>query len=374
MARLTLNGMYEYDNSIFDGMILPEGYDRDALFFEIMQRSGQLYPYHQQPGILKSAIRLWFARNYLNFDRTMEALQAEYNPIENYDRYEDWTRTPNLTDEDTHAGTDSTAHSGYDDLVRSGFDTVANTGTDTTTHSGTDTTEHSGKDTTTHSGKDTTDHSGKDTTDHSGKDTTKHTGTDSTDHTYTNYKETMTMAGGHTTEEQVSAYDNASYQPSKKTIETFGDPSTRTDEKAITGSHADDLTHGHQEEFTHGHKEELTHGLKEELTHGHKEELEHGLTEELTHGHTEELEHGLTETTTRGTTDTSNYNSSESTTYGSTVTGRHTGTESYTAHLHGNIGVTTNQQMITSEIELRKYDVYVDIAGRFEHEFLVQIY
>lgn len=326
MARLTLNGMYEYDPTLFEGMVLPEDYDRDSLLFEILQRSGQLYPYHQQPLMLKTAIRLWFARNFLNFDRTMEALMSEYDPIENYNRFEDWTRTPDLTDTDQKTGQDSTAHSGNDSLVHTGTDTVADTGKDTTTHSG------------------------KDTTDHSGKDTTDNSGTDSTLHTFTNYKETVTEAGGKTTEEQVSAFDSGTYQASKKTIETYGDPSTRTTEKAITGSNTDALTHGHKEELTHGHKEELTHGHKEELEHGH------------------------TETTTRGTTDTQNFNSSEATTYGSTVTGRHTGTEKYTAHLHGNIGVTTTQQMITQEIELRKYDVYNDIAMRFEHEFLVQVY
>ena len=51
-----------------------------------------------------------------------------------------------------------------------------------------------------------------------------------------------------------------------------------------------------------------------------------------------------------------------------------TGKEDFTSHIHGNIGVTTNQQMIQSEIELRKFDIYVDIAMRFEHEFLVQVY
>ena len=310
MARLTLNGMYEYDNTLFEGMILPPDYNTDALFFEIMNRSGQLYPYHQQPAVLKSAIRLWFARNYLNFDRSMEALTAEYDPVENYNKRLDSTRTPDLTDTDTKAGSDSTAHSGYDSLAHTGIDTVAN--------------------------------SGKDTTAHSGKDTTDNSGTDSTVHSYDQYKETVGMSGSHVTEEQVSAYDQSGYQPSKKTIETFGDPTSRKDEKSITGSNTDALTHGHKEELTHGHKEELT--------------------------------HGLTETTTRGTTDTSTYNSSEATTYGTTVTGRHTGNEMYAEHVHGNIGVTTTQDMITQELELRKFDIYVDIAARFEHEFMVQVY
>lgn len=291
MGRLTLNGMYEYDNTIFDGMILPEGYDRDALFMEIMNRSGQLYPYHQQPGVLKSAIRLWFSRNFLNFDRIMEAYSAEYNPIENYDRYENWTRTPDLEDTSTHTGKDSTDHSGNDSLVKTGQDTVTNSGTDTTAH----------------------------------------TGTDTTDHTYTNYKESMDYSGSKITEEQVSAFDNANYQPSKKTTET---PSQLDEEKSITGSHADELTHGHIEELTHG----------------------------------------LVETTVKGTTDTQNYNSSEATTYGSTVTDRHTGNEQYYNYTHGNIGIRSSQELITQELELRKYDVYLDIAARFEHEFMVQVY
>ena len=342
MARLTLNGMYEYEPTLFEGMVLTEGYDKDALLFEILQRSGQLYPYHQQPGILKTAIRLWFARNFLNFDRTMEALTAEYNPIENYDRYVDWTRTPDLTDTNEKTGNDTLEHTGKDTLEHSG--------TDTTEHSGKDTTEHSGKDTTEHSGKDTTEHSGKDTTAHTGKDTTAHTGTDNNDHTYTNYKETMTYSGGHTTEEQVAAYDSATYQASKKTIETFGDPSTRTDEKAITGSHKDALTHGETVDLTHGEQIDLTHGEQIDLTHGEKVDLTHGLTEDQS------------------------YNSTETTNYGSTLTGRHTGTEDYTEHTHGNIGIRSSQELINQEIELRKYDIYVDIAGRFEHEFLVQVY
>lgn len=42
---------------------------------------------------------------------------------------------------------------------------------------------------------------------------------------------------------------------------------------------------------------------------------------------------------------------------------------------HGNIGVTTSQQMIESEMELRiKYPFYNLLAREFEHEFLVEIY
>lgn len=43
-------------------------------------------------------------------------------------------------------------------------------------------------------------------------------------------------------------------------------------------------------------------------------------------------------------------------------------------HSHGNIGVTTNQEMISEELELRKYDLYKQIALLFEDEFTVAVY
>ena len=45
-----------------------------------------------------------------------------------------------------------------------------------------------------------------------------------------------------------------------------------------------------------------------------------------------------------------------------------------TARTHGNIGVTTTQQMINSELELRKKNLYEDIANLFCEQFCLLIY
>lgn len=73
---------------------------------------------------------------------------------------------------------------------------------------------------------------------------------------------------------------------------------------------------------------------------------------------------------TVGSNTTESQNSSEATTtYGKVQD------EKELAHIHGNIGVTTNQQMITAELEMRiQYDLYNTIARLFEHEFLIQVY
>lgn len=47
----------------------------------------------------------------------------------------------------------------------------------------------------------------------------------------------------------------------------------------------------------------------------------------------------------------------------------------HNGRIHGNIGVTTNQQMITAEIELRcRYQVEIVIIQQFKAEFCLQIY
>ena len=92
MARVTLWGFYQYDKTLFDGIVLPNGIDKDNLVSDIMRNSGDLYPYHQIPEYLKRNINFWFARRLFDFERMYEALRVEYSPIENYDRKENIKR------------------------------------------------------------------------------------------------------------------------------------------------------------------------------------------------------------------------------------------------------------------------------------------
>lgn len=48
--------------------------------------------------------------------------------------------------------------------------------------------------------------------------------------------------------------------------------------------------------------------------------------------------------------------------------------EKHGLHSHGNIGVTTNQEMINEELKLRRYDLYKQIALLFEDEFTITVY
>ena len=92
MARITVWGFYQYDKTLFDNIVLPEGIDKDNLVSDIMRNSGDLYPYHQVPEYLTKNITFWFSRRLFDFERMYEALRVEYSPIENYDRKENTTR------------------------------------------------------------------------------------------------------------------------------------------------------------------------------------------------------------------------------------------------------------------------------------------
>ena len=92
MARITLWGFYQYDKTLFDGIVLPDGIDKDNLIADIMRNSGDLYPYHQVLEYPKRNINFWFARRLFDFERMYEALRTDYSPIENYDRKENITR------------------------------------------------------------------------------------------------------------------------------------------------------------------------------------------------------------------------------------------------------------------------------------------
>ena len=55
--------------------------------------------------------------------------------------------------------------------------------------------------------------------------------------------------------------------------------------------------------------------------------------------------------------------------------GKRDGTEKYTEHTHGNIGVTSNVQLINEETELlRRFNVYDWIAERIEETFFIMVY
>lgn len=87
--NLTLIGMYNYDSTIFDDLTLPPEIDKQLFIDNLLIRSGEFELLYPDAGFLKPAINVWGRKWYPTFEKWIEGQKATWNPIENYDRYEE---------------------------------------------------------------------------------------------------------------------------------------------------------------------------------------------------------------------------------------------------------------------------------------------
>lgn len=262
MALLTVMGLYNYDNTIFDNLMLPDGVDKPTLVDNIILETAELECIYPTPVFLKTAIGLWSNVQFLTWDRVYSAMNLEYNPIENYDRQE------------TETTTGTRAHSGKDTTVRSGS------------------TAHTGKDTTTHSG-------------------------------------TVSETGSTTGSSQGSASESGT---TTNKIAGF-DSTTLVDHDSSTGSN----TRQSSDSTTGSNTRSGTDSATDELTHG--ETVTNSATDELTHG--EQI----------------------------------ADSGSRTSRIRGNIGVTTSQMMLQSELDIApNLNIYKYITADFRKRFCIEVY
>ena len=90
-AKITLIGLYQFDNMLFEQLNLPEGLNKQTLIDNILLRSGDFEVLYPDPDFMKDAIGAWDRKWYDTFKRWIDALNIDYDPLENYNRYEHWT-------------------------------------------------------------------------------------------------------------------------------------------------------------------------------------------------------------------------------------------------------------------------------------------
>ena len=90
MQRITLIGFYNYNPNLFDDLILPEAYDKNTFIESLLIEHGEKLVLYSDYDFMKYSIGAWGRKWSMELTRIAEALMAEYNPIWNYDRYEEW--------------------------------------------------------------------------------------------------------------------------------------------------------------------------------------------------------------------------------------------------------------------------------------------
>ena len=97
IAKITLTGqeiwLQKNNQSVFDLLSLPEGIEKDNVVDNIILECGEFETLYSDPFFMRTAIGTWSNKHYRTFEKWIAALNLEYNPLENYDRQEDWTDT-----------------------------------------------------------------------------------------------------------------------------------------------------------------------------------------------------------------------------------------------------------------------------------------
>lgn len=235
--KLTLRGIYRYALAngldILQWLTAPPGVDHVTLVETILDKSEEFEVVYTNPYTIMDRVKRINASHYDTFRRWAEALAIEYNPLENYDRYEDTLNTDSGTVKNTYTHESST--SGSTDAVANNSTDIVDTG--------------------------------------SSEDTGK-----------------------------VSVYDSDTFHNKTQ------DLTTRSDHSVTTGS-----------------------------------------------------DHNVTDSSTRGSNEGQTLDDTDM-------------QHSTVSHIHGNIGVTTNDQMLSSYLQTRRFNIYEEIAAIYIDELCIKVY
>ena len=92
---LSIYTLYNYDNTLFDDMVLPGELDAEILTDNIILELSELELLYNDPEFMKFAIARWSNKELANWQKLYATTVLDYNVIENYNR------TENVTDLET---------------------------------------------------------------------------------------------------------------------------------------------------------------------------------------------------------------------------------------------------------------------------------
>ena len=326
-VNLSPLGLYQWDQTIFDLMQIPSALDKPTLVDNLLAETAELEVLYPNPVVFKNLVGVWSAKQLDIWNRLYATTQYEYNPIENYNRYE--TGSDSGTGRTTHSGTDTT--------------------TETTTHGGTD-----GRTEAISTG-------GKDTL-----DMTRREG--GTEAVATNKREGGSESENTTSSVELGGQDEVTGNDVKgHWIAGYDSQPSGQSDGLVKQTRDEDDAHTVTE---YGKTEDGT-GSKT-TTFG------------KTNTDTETTDFGKTETNKDETTYGKTENVQETKTYGETIGktggithGEQVATQNegeHELHAHGNIGITTTQKLIREQRDIDLFNLYDIIIEDFKMRFCILVY
>lgn len=103
-ATVSLLGLKRLNDGILDELVVPDGVDVDLVKDNLLAETAELEVIYPDAMFMQAMIGRWSAKELPIWGRLYKTTLLEYNPIENYDRMEEWTEA-----EDTKKNTEADA-------------------------------------------------------------------------------------------------------------------------------------------------------------------------------------------------------------------------------------------------------------------------
>ena len=93
MAMLSLLGLYQYNNQLFDGLKVPEGVNRETLVNNLLAETAEFEVLYPDAEFMANMIAVWSEKELPVWEKLEKTLHYDYDPISNFDRHEESTDT-----------------------------------------------------------------------------------------------------------------------------------------------------------------------------------------------------------------------------------------------------------------------------------------
>lgn len=105
MATMSLMGLYQWNNALFSEMVLPENVSRETLIDNLLAETAELEVIYPDYRFMQAMIGRWSTKEIKIWEHLLETTEYVYDPIENYNRFEQWT---DVRDGERKSSSDST--------------------------------------------------------------------------------------------------------------------------------------------------------------------------------------------------------------------------------------------------------------------------
>ena len=92
-TTVTVLGLYQWSDTLFDHLVLPDGLDRDLLISKILQEASAFELVYPDFAYMQDAIAIWSRSSVDIWTRLYATEKLVYDPIENYNRHEEYSDT-----------------------------------------------------------------------------------------------------------------------------------------------------------------------------------------------------------------------------------------------------------------------------------------